>query len=174
MPNGNFRLKAEESDLWQMSDYSKTLISKLGLLPHPEGGYYKEIYRSDSEVNYHSGKRPALTTIYFLLEKEQASRWHEVDADEVWHYYEGDALELFLMPPDFSRIEKILLGEVSTGLQPVRVVPAGWWQAARPAGEFALCGCTVAPGFEFAGFRFLNEDEKEIVKQVSGNLPQLL
>lgn len=157
-----------------MSVKSKALISKLGLLPHPEGGHYKELYRSASEVNFHSGKRSALTTIYFLLEENECSRWHEVDADEVWHFYEGDGLELFLMPPDFSRIEKIELGEVSNGKQPVHVVPAGWWQAAKSVGEYALCGCTVAPGFEFAGFRFLNEDEKLKTEKIENSLPELL
>lgn len=157
-----------------MSAQSEQLVRGLGLLPHPEGGYYKEIYRSASEVNYHNKSRAALTTIYFLLEKGQASRWHEVDADEVWHYYEGDTLELYLMPPDFSRVEKIVLGEVSAGLKPVHVVPAGWWQAAKPSGEYALCGCTVAPGFEFAGFRFLNEEEKIKVKSSVQNLDELL
>src|SRR5262249_24108703 len=114
-----------------MTSRSAQLIASLSLLPHPEGGHYREIYRSASTVAFgRQAQRAALTTIYFLLEQGQVSRWHVVDADEVWHYYEGEKLELLLLPPDFSRVEKITLGEASHGDQPVHVVPAGWWQAA--------------------------------------------
>ncbi len=146
------------------------LIKTLSLLPHPEGGYYRELYRSASE----GGERAAMTSIYFLLERGQVSRWHVVDADEAWHFYEGGALELLVMPPDLSRVERHLLGEVSAGHEPVFVVPAGWWQAARPAEDYALAGCTVAPGFVFAGFRFLDEKEKAIVARNFPEHPELL
>jgi uncharacterized protein len=149
---------------------SKDLVQKLSLLPHPEGGYYREIYRSGAK----DGKRAAMTSIYFLLERGQVSRWHVVDADEAWHFYEGGPLELLVMPPDFSRVERYLLGEVSAGNEPVFVVPAGWWQAARPVKDYALAGCTVAPGFEFAGFRFLEEEEKRIVAKTFPEHPELL
>jgi predicted cupin superfamily sugar epimerase len=151
-----------------MATRSSQLIHSLALHPHLEGGHYREIYRSENQLQYFNARRALLTTIYFLLEKNQVSRWHLVDADEVWHYYEGDALELYLMPPDFSRVEKIMLGKTSADTIPVHVVPAGWWQAAKPSDgneEYVLCGCTVAPGFEFSGFRFLREDEKTIVSQ---------
>src|SRR5574337_6537 len=105
------------------------LIQKLGLRPHPEGGWYREIYRSATTVGFNNSQRSALTSIYFLLEARQVSRWHVVDADEVWHFYEGEALELHVMSPDFSSLQKIVLGETSQSGQPVHVVPAGWWQA---------------------------------------------
>jgi uncharacterized protein len=120
------------------------LIRDLGLVPHPEGGFYREVHRSPTPP----GVRPASTAIYFLLVHGQASRWHRVDAEEAWHHYEGDPLELLWEDGDLVR----------TVLGPdrhVAVVPAGAWQAARPLGEYALLGCTVAPGFEFSGFSML-------------------
>jgi predicted cupin superfamily sugar epimerase len=143
------------------SDRADQLRQQLHLLPHPEGGFYSEIFRSDVKVQFNSKERAALTSIYFLLTQGQSSRWHVVDADEAWHFYEGEQLELYVMPPDFSRVEKIMLGTFdATGVKPVHIVPAGWWQAARAIGEYSLVGCSVAPAFEFEGFRMLNEDEK--------------
>jgi predicted cupin superfamily sugar epimerase len=115
-----------------------------------------------------------MTSIYFLLEEGQVSRWHCVDADEAWHYYEGGQLELLVAPPDFSGMEIIRLGEVWDGEKPLHIVPAGWWQAARSTGSFSLVGCTVAPGFEFSGFRFLKEEEKEKMKKLDESLTQFL
>ena len=169
-----------------MSTRSRQLITDLQLQPHPEGGHYRELYRSELTVMQPDGRTPtmeqlqpgsgrsALTTIYFLLEKEEVSRWHRVDADEVWHFYEGEPLKLFVMPPDFSRVEIHLLGEVGDTTQPVYVVKAGWWQAAQPSGEYTLCGCSVAPGFEFSGFDFLSEDAKETVSAQHPHLDHLL
>ncbi len=153
---------------------AQSIVSKLNLQPHPEGGWYAEIYRSTQNVISNNHPRSAMTSIYFLLEEGQVSRWHCVDADEAWHFYEGSALELLVAPPDFSRIEIITLGEVWDGERPVYIVPAGWWQAARSAGQFSLVGCTVAPGFEFSGFRFLNEEEKEKMQRVNETLSQFL
>lgn len=158
---------------------AQSIVSKLNLQPHPEGGWYAEIYRSQNVV---SGLKPdttdttrsAMTSIYFLLEEGQVSRWHCVDADEAWHFYEGDLLELLVAPPDFSRIEIIQLGEIGQGEKPVHVVPAGWWQAARSTGTFSLVGCTVAPGFQFSGFRFLNEEETERMRKLNTDLTQFL
>jgi hypothetical protein len=150
------------------------LIQKLQLIPHPEGGHYREIYRSGLSLLFEGRNRAALTSIYFLLEEGEVSRWHRVDAEEAWHFYEGDALELFVMPPDFSSMKIVKLGEVSSGNEPVYVIPAGWWQAARSSGSYSLCGCTVAPGFEFSGFRFLDENEKETVSEKHPALDLLL
>lgn len=157
-----------------MENNPDSIVRKLQLQPHPEGGYFRELYRSAVNIAYIGRERSALTTIYFLLEKNQASRWHQVDADEVWHFYEGGGLDLYLMKPDFSSVEKISLGEVSSGREPVKTVPAGWWQAAIPQGEFALCGCTVAPAFEFSGFRFLEKEEKKTVAAMEDCPPVLL
>ncbi|HMA12797.1 MAG TPA: cupin domain-containing protein, partial [Steroidobacteraceae bacterium] len=135
------------------------LIDALRLAPHPEGGFYRETWRSPSRVS--AGPRPersALTTIYFLLTDGGFSAWHRVRSDEVWNWHEGGALELLLAPGDCSRIERRRLGPVEEGREPAATVPAGWWQAARPLGDYALCGCIVAPGFEFEDFTFLRDD----------------
>ena len=135
------------------------LIESLGLAPHPEGGHFREVYRSASRVQPQDqrSERATLTTIYFLLTRGEFSRWHRVASDEVWHYYEGDPLELFMMDPDFDHIARHALGPVGEGVQPVTVVPAGAWQAARTLGVYTLVGCTVAPGFDFADFELLGK-----------------
>ncbi len=137
-----------------------TLIARLNLAPHPEGGFYRQVYKSDSLVQPPDGRttRAALTTIYFLLVAGQFSRWHRVRSDEVWHFYEGEPLEVLQVDPDFTRVDVVTIGATTAG-ERVHVVPAGWWQAARPLGDYALVGCTVAPGFEFADFDFLADVE---------------
>lgn len=133
---------------------SKKLIHQLELQPHPEGGWFREIYRSPSE----DGERGACTAIYFLLEKNQVSRWHQVDADEIWHFYAGSPLELLCMDPNFASIEKRLLGSPLEGFSAMETIPAHGWQAARSTGDFTLVGCTVSPAFRFEGFSFLPSD----------------
>jgi predicted cupin superfamily sugar epimerase len=131
------------------------LISHLGLAPHPEGGWYRELYRSATHVTAPQGARCALTSIYYLLERHQASRWHVVDADEVWHFYAGAPLELFVYDPARGELVRRVLAPPTGGGEPVSVVPAGIWQAARSLGDYSLAGCSVGPGFEFADFRFV-------------------
>ena len=132
------------------------LIETLGLQPHPEGGWFREVYRSTDVVSRDGAARDALTSIYYLLAAGQLSRWHVVTLDEVWHFHEGDPLELLTCDPREGRVEVLKLGPVSSdGALPQHVVPRGVWQAARPAGGYALVGCTVAPGFDFADFQFL-------------------
>lgn len=150
------------------------LVKQLELQPHPEGGWYKEIYRSPNTIDSNGTQRSVLTGIYFLLEENKMSRWHVVDADEVWHFYEGDLLELFVASPDFSEVRTIRLDEISNNAEPVYVVPKGWWQAARSTGKFTLVGCNVAPGFEFSGFRFATESEVAHVKSVCPDYAFLL
>ena len=89
------------------------------------------------------------------------SRWHRVLADEAWHHYEGDALQLLSFGPDGSNPISQTLGPLRNGSLPTHVVPAGWWQAARPLGAYALVGCTVGPGFEFEDFTLLAELPKQ-------------
>jgi uncharacterized protein len=136
------------------------LVRELGLRPHPEGGWYAEVFRSARPVDSLDGRpgRVALTTIDFLLERGQASAWHRVRSDEVWHLLEGDGLRLWLLPPDLSRVECIELGPAASGRRPRHVVPAEWWQAAEPTGAFAYVGATVGPGFDFADFAFGRDD----------------
>ena len=156
---------------------ARRLIETLALLPHPEGGWYRELYRSADRVTAQNGSRAALTTIYYLLEREQRSRWHVVAADEVWHFYAGAPLELFSYEPMVGRLQRSVLASVeetrasrSAATAPrgdggtprgdnatvgVQVISRGVWQAARSLGEYTLVGCTVAPGFEFMDFCFV-------------------
>jgi uncharacterized protein len=139
------------------------LIDMLGLAPHPEGGWYRELYRSADLVSRadllaRDGEpRAALTSIYFLLVAGQVSRWHVVTLDEVWHFHEGEPLEVLTHSPGTPAVEVLTLGPAAAGMQPQHVVPRDLWQAARPRGAYALVGCTVAPGFDFADFRFVSD-----------------
>jgi predicted cupin superfamily sugar epimerase/predicted GNAT family N-acyltransferase len=134
------------------------LIATLGLRPHPEGGWYAEVFRSASTVQPGDarGTRSALTTIYFLLTAGQTSRLHRVASDEVWHFYEGDPLELTTAPGDLSALARTTLGPAAEASAPVFTVPAGVWQGARPLGAYTLAGCSVGPGFDFADFEMLD------------------
>jgi predicted cupin superfamily sugar epimerase len=134
-----------------------SIISELQLQPHPEGGWYREVYRSPTRSETSRGPRSALTTIYYLLEQNQLSRWHVVQADELWHHYGGAALELFSFHPATRKLVRHVVGPVSPegGAAPVAVIPAGVWQAARSLGSHSLVGCSVGPGFDFADFQFV-------------------
>lgn len=140
-----------------MDPRARQLIAELELQPHPEGGYYRELFRSAARVQPTDARpvRAALTTIYFLLTAGAHSRWHRVASDEVWHLYEGGELELLIADEQLSDVRRVVLGKASQGVGPVFVVPAGWWQAARSLGSYTLVGCTVGPGFEFDDFSFL-------------------
>jgi predicted cupin superfamily sugar epimerase len=139
------------------------LIRALALAPHPEGGFYRETFRSALRVSAaHGPSRNALTTIYFLLAAGGFSAWHRVRSDEAWHWYEGEALELLVADPDFGTVRRNRLGPAGPSMEPAVTVPANWWQAARPLGSHALCGCTVAPGFEFEDFSFLRDDPRAV------------
>lgn len=150
------------------------LIATLDLRPHPEGGFYRELHRSVSQVVPADGRgaRAALTTIYFLLPGDAASRWHRVASDETWHHYEGEPLELWIASIDGARVRRVLLGRALETEGPSFTVPAHYWQAARPTGAYALAGCTVAPGFEFDDFRFLRDDV-EAAKRLAAHAPEL-
>lgn len=123
------------------------IIATLGLQPHPEGGHYAEIHR-DMPAD---GSRGALTTIWFLLRRGERSHWHRVDATEVWHHHGGAPLRLSIA--DADGITHHMLGlDLAAGERPQAIVPPHAWQSAESLGEWTLCGCTVAPAFEFAGF----------------------
>jgi uncharacterized protein len=142
------------------------LIRMLDLQPHPEGGFYREISRSSERVGARQPAvtRSAVTTIYFLLTAGTFSRWHRVSSDEIWHWYEGESLELLVCPPDFSSVQHVELGPIDKQQVQVHTVPAQWWQAAGPLGAYALTGCTVAPGFEFEDFSFLADDQAAVAR----------
>jgi hypothetical protein len=139
-----------------MSNPSQDIVQKLFLKPHPEGGWYREIYRSATRVEGPKGQRSAATTIYYLLEAGQLSRWHVVDADEIWHFYGGADLELLTYAPATGTFGRNIVGGAADGAELVTVVAAGVWQAARSLGDYSLVGCSVAPGFEFSDFRFVS------------------
>jgi len=141
------------------------IIHQFELVPHPEGGHYREIYRSPmdvlSPVNGHI--RHAVTEIYFLLKKGEKSRFHEVLHDEIWHFYTGDSIRLITF--DGEKTEEVALGP-GLNCEYVHIVPGKTYQAAESFGEYSFVGCTVAPGFDFDDFRFLNQDAEKIA-----NLP---
>jgi predicted cupin superfamily sugar epimerase len=124
------------------------VIKLLGLKPHPEGGHFHEIFRDQQTVD---GTRAVSTAIYYLLARGERAHWHRVDAAEVWHFHGGDSLSLQIA--ENGRVTKHVLGmDLAAGARPQVVVSAGAWQAAESLGDWTLAGCTVAPGFDFAGF----------------------
>ncbi len=126
------------------------VIRLLDLKPHPEGGHFRETIR---DLHAETGSRAHSTGIYFLLAAGERSHWHKVDAMEVWHYYAGAALTLEVSVDTNGPIERIKLGpDLAAGERPQAAVPAHAWQAAESQGDWTLVGCTVAPGFDFAGF----------------------
>jgi predicted cupin superfamily sugar epimerase len=149
------------------------IVAGLGLSPHPEGGFYKETYRATDVLSRAAldsipasgggfaagpgrfrGDRPASTAIFFLLRKGEFSALHRIASDEVWHFYAGAPLDIVCLHED-GRREDLRLGmDLPAGALPQRMVPAGTWFGSRLAapGGFALVGCTVAPGFDFADF----------------------
>ncbi|MDF2455353.1 MAG: hypothetical protein K0R51_1346 [Cytophagaceae bacterium] len=137
-------------------------INKLTLLPHPEGGYYKETYRSaeDSAFMGFDGKRNISTAIFFLLQGKDKSHFHRIQSDELWFFHEGEALEIFILRD--KKVEVIALGKnADQGEQLQAVIPAGLWFGARlksPDG-YALVSCTVAPGFDFRDFELGKKEE---------------
>lgn len=124
------------------------VIAALGLAPHPEGGHFRETFRAAPGA----GGRGASTAIYFLLRAGEVSRWHRVDADEVWHWYAGARLLLSISADGRTTMQQRLGNDVLGGERPQAVVPAGAWQSARSTGAWTLVGCTVAPAFDFSGF----------------------
>lgn len=130
-------------------------IKTLSLLPHPEGGYYKETYRSEGTLNTVNGERNYSTAIYFLLEEGNFSAFHKIKSDELWHFYTGDILEVIEITPDG------ILKITELGPQNFQYcVPAGHWFGSRvkKGGQFSLVGCTVAPGFDFRDFEMAKRE----------------
>jgi predicted cupin superfamily sugar epimerase len=143
-----------------MSPEARAIIERLSLSPHPEGGFFRETFRAPPrpeplEPGRGGPVRAASTAIYFLLPASAFSAFHSVSSDEAWHWYDGDPLELHVIAPNGEHDVHVLGRDLVAGQRPQHVVPAGLLQAARPrigARGFSLCGCTVAPGFDFADF----------------------
>lgn len=137
------------------------LVDLLQLAPHPEGGFFRETWRSPLAIGGlpHGAPRSASTAIYFLLPSGSFSALHRVASDEVWHHYDGDPVELHILE---GRVHQtVILGrDLVRGERPQHVVQAGAWQAAVPVGtRWSLCGCTVAPGFDFDDFELPSREE---------------
>ncbi|MEJ8846746.1 cupin domain-containing protein [Variovorax rhizosphaerae] len=152
---------------------AQQLIDALGLQPHPEGGWYREVFRSSDRVSPADGRAPrhALTSIYFLLEAGQHSRWHRVLSDEVWVHLEGATLALWTCDSALGTAPVCThVGPVDDhGRRPQHVVRAGEWQAARPlaadgTSAYSLAACMVAPGFDFADFALMPPESAEAAR----------
>jgi len=129
---------------------AEDVIALLGLQPHPEGGHYIETFR-DTATDANGRSRS--TAIYFLLKQGESSHWHRVDAVETWHWHAGAPLRLRIAETMGAAVQVLTLGsDLAKGERPQGIVPTRWWQAAESLGEWTLVGCTVAPGFDFAGF----------------------
>lgn len=143
-----------------------SLIKHYGMHRHPEGGYYLETYRSPEIINQDSlparfgGSRSFCTAIYFLLVGNEFSAFHRIQSDEIWHYYQGNPVEVVMIQED-GQAEKIIVGPDWTSGQHFQyTVKAGTWFASRCVNDagFSFVGCTVAPGFDFADFELANRD----------------
>ena len=131
------------------------IIRLLDLKPHPEGGFYRETFR---DPRTDAQGRALSTLIYFLIDVGDVSAWHRCDATEVWHCYAGAPLVLTMSENGHDASAVHLGPHLRAGQRPQVVVPAGWWQTATSLGEWTLVGCTVAPGFDFAGFEMAPPD----------------
>ena len=129
------------------------IVRILDLAPHPEGGFYRETFRDKDG----RGSRAHSTAIYYLLRAGEESRWHRIDAAEIWHFYLGEALEILTAEGAGPPRRHVLGPDLERGNVLHLAISKGVWQSARPLGAFALVGCTVAPGFEFSGFEFAPE-----------------
>jgi uncharacterized protein len=143
------------------------LVHRLHLKPHPEGGYYREVYRSDGQIPQtalgpgFNGPRNYSTSIYFLLTSDNFSSFHRIRQDEVWHFYLGSALHVHVIEPAGNLTTHIVGNNIALGELPQVVVPAGCWFASGVSrnDSFSLVGCTVSPGFDFDDFELANRQE---------------
>lgn len=131
-----------------MSSEADAIIAALDLKPHPEGGHYAETFRDPDPA----GGRSHSTAIYFLLKRGERSHWHRIDAAEAWHYHAGAPLRLSISPDGRTAVDRTLGLDLAGGARPQLVVPRHHWFAAESLGDYTLVSCTVAPGFDFAGF----------------------
>jgi uncharacterized protein len=145
---------------------AKAIIAALDLRPHPEGGYYRETFRSNELLDAaalparYSGARSMATAIYFLIEEGNFSALHRVQSDEMFHFYVGSPVEVFVIAPGGAAATAVLGSDVASGQRPQFLVPKGSIQGLRVArgGTFALLGATVAPGFDFADFELMSRE----------------
>lgn len=143
---------------------ARDIAVALDMQPHPEGGFYKEIWR-DSPTG---GGRGAGTAIYYLLGPGDVSHWHRVDADEGWHWYGGAPLVLSMSPNGHDASAHHLGPDIGAGQRPFLMVPRGVWQSATSLGRWTLAGCTVCPAFDFAGFELAPPDWRPTPRKPTG------
>lgn len=146
-----------------LNQKAEAWVKKLGLKPHPEGGYYKESYRSDTSSIFQTFdvSRNVSTAIYFMLTKGNFSAFHRIKSDEMWHFYDGNPVSIFVINT-LGILKEIRLGlDIANGELPQALVPAGCWFASTVVceGHYALVGCTVSPGFDFKDFELANREE---------------
>jgi predicted cupin superfamily sugar epimerase len=156
---------------------AEEIISALSLQPHPEGGHFRETFRAGQTVSVEGKRRAAATSIYYLLADGAYSAWHRIDADETWYFHAGGILLLHVLQEDGELVTH-RLGSVLTepGAVFQATVPARCWFAAElaNAGDFALVGCAVAPGFEFSGFELATaKDMADAIQRHGSRLPRL-
>lgn len=131
------------------SGNASDIVTGLGLSRHPEGGWFRETWRAAAAP----GERAGATAIYFLLQDDERSHWHRVDAAELWLWHAGAPLRLSIAADAEAPVSTIMLGpDVLGGQQPQALVPPGQWQSAEPGGGWVLASCVVSPAFDFAGF----------------------
>lgn len=133
---------------------AREIIEALDLAPHPEGGWYAETWRADASAD----ERASGSAIYYLLEAEQYSHWHRVDAAEIWLWHAGAPLALTLSQDGHDAASRVLGAELSQGQRPQIVIPPGCWQTAASLGRYTLVSCTVSPAFEFDRFEMAPPD----------------
>jgi uncharacterized protein len=160
------------------------IIRKLELIPHPEGGYYRETYRSPDEIEQDdlseefNGRRSFSSCIYFLLTSETFSAFHKIKQDEIWHFYDGSPVRLHMINKEGTYSNLIIGRDLDKGQVPQYVIAAGTWFAAEVVNEndYTLLGCTVSPGFDFKDFTLADRNDlietlpqhREIIKRLTG------
>jgi len=145
----------------------KAIIKQLDLKPHPEGGFFKETYRSSGSIKADSldasynGERNYSTCIYFLLTSDNFSAFHRIKQDEIWHFYDGSPIRLHMITESGRYSEQIIGKDITKGELPQYVVPGGYWFASEVVDKesYALTGCTVSPGFSFEDFELRSQKE---------------
>lgn len=159
-----------------MEHRAAALVRSLALAPHPEGGHYREIFRSPHAVAAGGEGRAALTAIHFLLAAGEFSRWHRLRSDEVWVHLEGEGIRLHLFDAAAGELREARLGAAAGGGVALQVIPAGTWQAAEPAGGYGLAACLVAPGFEFRDESYMADDPQALqrLRERSPDLARLI
>ncbi len=133
---------------------AEAVAATLDLSPHPEGGWFRRTYRHTDELN----QRPIASAIYYLLSGEVRSHWHRLDADELWHWYGGAPLKLWISETRTLETSVILGPNIIDGEEPQRLVSKDTWQCCQPKGNWTLVGCTVSPAFSFSGFEMHTGD----------------